>query len=320
VVAAGATSVTGLMVAAMLAGLGNAPFHPIDFSVLNQRVSTARLGYAFSAHGIAGNLGWAATPVFIGVVFGLTHSWRAAVLGMAIWALLVLGVLYLKQDSLNVPVAAKPASSNAQRPDSIMHFLKLPNVWLCFSFFFFSTCALCAIQSFAAPALGQIYGLALTDKSIAFVVSGYMIFGAFGMLVGGVLAARLVRLERGIAACLLFSALLLLLSGFKWGHAGVAVVLIAVAGFGAGLAAPSRDMLVKQAAPPGATGRVYGLVYSGLDLGFALAAPLFALMLDGHWPAMVFVGAALSLVLGVCCAAWVGVKMVHEFDVPAFKS
>lgn len=60
----------------------------------------------------------------------------------------------------------------------------------------------------------------------------------------------------------------------------LAATLASLAGFGTGLAGPSRDMLIKRAAPPGATGRVYGTVYSGLDLGFTLAAPVFGALLD----------------------------------------
>ena len=54
-----------------------------------------------------------------------------------------------------------------------MAFLKLPSVWLCFSFFFWSTCALSAIQSFASPALQSMYGLPLSLT--AMVVTGYML-------------------------------------------------------------------------------------------------------------------------------------------------
>src|SRR5690606_6473742 len=44
----------GLMLAAALAGLGNAPMHPANFTILTRRVSTPRLGHAFSAHGLSG--------------------------------------------------------------------------------------------------------------------------------------------------------------------------------------------------------------------------------------------------------------------------
>ena len=54
---ASAQGLEGLMLAAALAGLGNSPFHPVDFTILNKRVSPPRLGHAFSVHGISGNLG-----------------------------------------------------------------------------------------------------------------------------------------------------------------------------------------------------------------------------------------------------------------------
>jgi len=84
---------------------------------------------------------------------------------------------------------------------------------------------------------------------------------------------------------------------------------VAVAGLDTGLAGPSRDMLVKRASPPGATGRVYGTVYSGLDAGFALGAPVFGWMLDHGQPQSVFSGAAAALMLGVACAGLVGWRM-----------
>jgi FSR family fosmidomycin resistance protein-like MFS transporter len=68
----------GLLLAAALAGLGNAPFHPADFTILNKRVSPSRLGHAFSVHGISGNLGWAAAPVFmIGIRTTGSGAWPA---------------------------------------------------------------------------------------------------------------------------------------------------------------------------------------------------------------------------------------------------
>jgi MFS family permease len=90
-----------------------------------------------------------------------------------------------------------------------------------------------------------------------------------------------------------------------------AAVAASLAGFGTGLAGPSRDMLIKRAAPPGATGRVYGTVYSGLDLGFALAAPVFGALLDHALPHGVFYGASLALVMGVVSASFVGLRVMR---------
>lgn len=317
-VVASATGYIGLMLGAALAGLGNSPFHPVDFTILNKRVSQSRLGHAFSVHGITGNLGWGAAPVFLASITALSGSWRIAAASAGAWALFVMLLLAWQREAIDDRLGAwehhtTGAASIAQQHP--LAFLKLPSVWLCFSFFFWSTCALSAVQGFASPALHRMYGLPLTVT--AFVVTGFMICGALGMVVGGFVAARITRLETTIGACLLASAALL-----AWAASGslpgiVAAGVVALAGFGTGLAGPSRDMLIKRAAPPGATGRVYGMVYSGLDVGFALAAPVFGAILDHGQAQAVFYGAAIALAMGVLSATWVGLRMSRYRTVSA---
>ena len=307
-VAGTAQGYTGLLLAAALAGLGNAPFHPVDFTILNKRVSPQRLGHGFSVHGISGNLGWATAPVFMAGIATATGSWRAACLCGALLALVVLAVMVWNRDALDDRQGAwahQAPGASAVADEHPMAFLKLPSVWLCFSFFFWSTCALSAIQSFASPALQSMYGLPLSVTAL--VVTGYMLCGAAGMVVGGFLVGRVVRLEKIISVCLLASAALLVLVGTGWLPGMAAVVVAALAGVGTGLASPSRDMLIKRAAPPGATGRVYGTVYSGLDLGFCLAAPVFGALLDRGMTSGIFYGSAITLALSVVSAALVGV-------------
>ena len=309
-----AQSYTGLMLAAMLAGLGNSPFHPVDFTILNKRVSQPRLGHAFSVHGITGNLGWAAAPVFLAGLTAATGSWRIAAAGMGVWALFVMAVLWLHREAIDDRAgswahegsAAKSAAPVNEHP---LAFLRLPSVWLCFSFFFWSTVSLSAIQSFASPALQKMYDLPLSIT--AFVVTGYMLCGAAGMVVGGFLVSRTQRLERIIGFCLMAAAALLAVVATGALSGLLACAVASLAGFGVGLAGPSRDMLIKQAAPPGATGRVYGTVYSGLDLGFAIAAPVFGALLDHGSPSGVFYGSALALVLGVASASLVGIGIAQ---------
>ncbi len=301
----------GLMLAAALAGLGNAPFHPADFTILNKRVSAPRLGHAFSVHGIAGNLGWAAAPVFLTSLAAASGSWRVAAACASGVALAVLAVLWINRALINDRVSPTTTEGKAgaprptpSAPEHPMAFLRLPSVWLCFSFFFWSTCSLSAIQGFASPALHTLFGLPLAVT--AWVVTGYMLCSAAGMVVGGFWVARAERLERLIGAGLLASALALCGAASGWLPGLLAACLTALAGFGAGLAGPSRDMLIKRAAPPGATGRVYGAVYSGLDLGFAVASPVFGYLLDHGWAASIFYGAAVTLVMGVVSANLVG--------------
>ncbi|MFY9479612.1 MAG: MFS transporter [Aquabacterium sp.] len=312
--AATAQGYPGLMLAAALAGLGNAPFHPVDFTILNKRVSAPRLGHAFSVHGITGNLGWASAPIFlIGVTGWAGGQWRTAYLAAALVSLAVLVLLVLNRDAIDDrpgqwDSAAKPgAQATPTHEEHPMAFLKLPSVWLCFSFFFWTTAALSAIQSFSSPALMRMYGL--PESVTAFVVTGYMLCGAAGMVIGGFLVARVARLERTIAIAMALAAGLLLLTATGWLPGYIAAGAAALAGFGTGLAGPSRDMLIKRAAPPGATGRVYGTVYSGLDVGFAVAAPVFGFMLDHGQASGVFYGSSLALVLGIASAALVGLRV-----------
>lgn len=306
----------GLLLAAALAGLGNSPFHPVDFTILNQRVSQTRLGHAFAVHGISGNLGWAVAPMVLLGVSELTGSWRLALAVCALWAVAVMAVMVWQQDAVDDRAGRRGAGArNTGQAEPALAFLRLPSVWLCFSFFFFSTCALTAILSFAGPALQKMYAMPLATAS--FVVTGYTLCGVVGLLMGGFLAARADRLERMIGLCLAASALLLMLVGSGWLPGLVALGVAALAGLGTGLAGPSRDMLIKRASPPGATGRVYGTVYSGLDLGFALAAPVFGAVLDGGSPSGVFFGAALALVLGVAAASMIGLRIAMTQSVAA---
>lgn len=312
--AASADGYGALLLASAMAGLGNAPFHPVDFTILNRRVSTPRLGHAYSVHGISGNLGWALSPVFSIELFALTGSLRWTYTAVAGVALLVLLIVLWRRDDLDDRAALRRSvePAGAARPDvapdgpaaSTFGFLRLPSVWLCFSFLFFTTSALAAIQSFASPALQLLHEVPM--RWAAWVVSAYMVCGALGMIAGGFLLARAERLEPLIARALLLAGSFLVLAAMSWVPGWLALALVALAGIGTGLAGPSRDMLIRRAAPPGASGRVYGLVYSGLDLGFAVAAPIFGWLLDRGLPAAVLFGSALSLIAAVIASALVG--------------
>lgn len=312
--AAAGQGYAGFMLAAALAGLGNAPFHPADFSILNQKVSPARLGHAFSVHGISGNLGWAAAPLVIAGVTALSGSWRWAMVVCALWAVAVAGLLWWRATALK-PLAreasvgdpTKAPASERSADASSLAFLRLPSVWVCFSFFFWSTCSLAAVQSFLGPAMSRLYAEPLTW--LAMMVTGYMVASAVGMVIGGFVVKNSPQLERNIGLALSAAAVMLLVAGSGWLPAVLSGALVALAGLGTGLAGPSRDMLIKQATPVGATGRVYGTVYSGLDVGFAVAAPVFGWLLDHGMSSALFVGAAAALLLGVGSAAWVGQRL-----------
>lgn len=298
-----AESYATLMCVAVLAGLGNAPFHPVDFTILNQRVSTPRLGYAFSVHGLTGNLGWAVAPAF----FTLTQAlwgWRHAFMAAAGLYVVILMILVWNRAYL-LTVAADHKSPISVTPPNDLAFMRLPVVWWCFAFFLLSTVTLAVVQNFSVPILKELHGVSLETASIT--LTAYMLFGALGMLLGGFVASRFPSLsDRVVAICMSAAAVLMALcASGVFGQTGTLWVLAAT-GFAVGIAGPSRDLMIIKATPKGATGRVYGLVYSGLDVGFALSPLVFGFFMDQGWYSATLLGAALVLLLSVVAALGVG--------------
>ncbi|MFZ3129032.1 MAG: MFS transporter [Rhodoferax sp.] len=299
------TDYTGLLAVAALAGLGNATFHPVDFTILNQRVSAPRLGYAFSAHGLTGNLGWAAAPVFfagMGAAVGWRHAYGAAALMYA--GILVL--LVLQRDKLHTEVARHDPHAHKEHD---LAFMKLPVVWWCFGFFLLSTMTLAVVQSFSVSILKAMHGISFEAATLT--LTAYMLSGAFGMFVGGFIAARVVNSDRVVAMAMAAGAVLLALCGTGLLGATATMVVLAITGFAVGIGGPSRDMMIKKATPKGATGRVYGMVYSGLDVGFAISPLVFGVFMDRGWYGATLLGAALVLLLSVVAALGVGVRTVR---------
>jgi predicted MFS family arabinose efflux permease len=290
----------------VLAGLGNAPFHPVDFTILNQRVSVPRLGHAFSAHGLTGNLGWAVAPVFL-VGIGSVAGWRSAYVAAALMYAVILVLLVLQRDKLRTEVMVRQPQHAG---GSDLAFLKLPVVWWCFGFFMLSTMTLALVQNYAVSLLQALHGVSMEAATLT--LTAYMLCAAAGILVGGFVAARqAAHSDRVVAWCMGGGALLIALCGSGWLGATGTMVALAATGFAIGIGNPSRDMMVKKATPRGATGRVYGTVYSGFDVGFAVAPLMFGALMDrGHFSATFFVAAAI-LLLSVFTAVGVGRLVRH---------
>lgn len=295
-----ATGYAGLVLVAVLAGLGNAPFHPADFTILNQRVSAPRLGYAFSAHGLTGNLGWALAPAFLVGITALA-DWRTAYRCAALLYVAVLALLFWQRARLRTEVHVRHADAPK---GSDLAFMKLPVVWWCFAFFLLSTMTLAVVQSYAPSILKQLHGVSVEAATLT--VSAYMLCGAVGMFVGGFVAATSRHSDRVVAWAMTAGALLLLVCATGWLNGTGTMVVLAATGFAIGVGGPSRDMMIKKATPKGATGRVYGTVYSGLDVGFAVSPMIFGVFMDRGWYALTLAGAALVLLVSVYAAIGVG--------------
>lgn len=300
-----AIGLSSLLAVAALAGLGNSVFHPADYTVLNRHVSQPRLGHAFSVHGLSGNLGWAAAPIFMTGIASAA-GWRTAALAASSLALFAIALLFWSRSAItDTPEHhAEKAQENAGPAFAFLHSRA---VWLCFFFFLLITAAFGTIQNFASPILQALYGLSLTTA--AFALSTYLVGSACGIILGGFLAQKGEH-DRLIAAALGLAALLALLLASTLLPSGMILPLMAGVGFCTGIAGPSRDLLVRKAATArfgkAAFGRVYGFVYSGLDLGLALAPLIFGGLMDAGKFGEVLVGIAILQALAIFSALRVG--------------
>ena len=288
-----------LLIGAALAGLGNAVFHPVDFWLINHRISVPRLGPAYSAHGLSGSLGWAFAPVFL-VGIATPFGWRTAVLAAAALPLIVIALLAFNRTALKLGNGGDPAMSGDSQGKSTFRFLRDPSTWWCFAFFLFISAALGGVQNFAPTIFMNAYGMAVTVATLSITI--YMLSSALGMIAGGWLVMRGRSLERNITIALSLSAVGAVLVGLQIFSGVYIFALMVLMGFGSGLSGPSRDMLIRSVTPVGATGRVYGVVYSGLDVGLAVGPFVFGKMLDYGFYVEVFYGIAFCFCFSVATA------------------
>ena len=181
----------------------------------------------------------------------------------------------------------------------------MPARWGALLFFAFTSIAFSAVQQYPIPLFTGLYQV---DRLLASsALSAYMVAAALGMAAGGFVASSSAASERVVAISLVLAGVLLALLAMGGLNATAAVVLLVMAGFCSGVAAPSRDMLVRRVTPKGATGSVYGLVYSGMDVGASLGPVLFGLMLDHGLEQGPWFGAGVAFAVG----AWLAVLVAR---------
>jgi MFS family permease len=283
-----------LLPVAALAGLGNCVFHPADYSMLNSSVSARRIARAYSVHQISGNLGWVLAPILVGTVTHLA-GWRVALVtagGVALAATLVIS-LYTR--GLGAPMPALDRAPGVGLGADLRMLMAVP-ILMAFGYFALLTASTTGIQTFAVPALGAIYHAPLVLATGALTV--YLFGNASGVLLGGFLADRATRHDLVAAGGVLSAATLMMVLASGALPLGAVSVVMALTGFSMGMTAPSRDMLVRAATPRGSSGKVFGFVYSGLDVGSLIAPPVYGWFLDRGEPrGMFLVIAAVMLVM-----------------------
>ena len=283
-----ATSYPLMVVLVALVGVGNSVFHPCGFTILSHNVSEHRVGRGFGVHAIGGYAGYAAAPV--SMIWLATYlGWRealllAGLLGVAFLVILIsAGHPLLKStDAAQVPAVDNQSAST---------LLLTPVVVACFFFFCLIAMAQIGLQTFAPSALLDLFQTPVTISNSG--LTTFLLGTAGGVLVGGVIADRTKHHHTVAALCLIPPALLSALPGFvDFGVVGLWSILTLI-GFSYGLLIPSRDMVVRSVAPRHASGRIFGVVYSGLDVGGAFTPVVFGWFLDHGYAAATFVCVAL---------------------------
>ena len=311
---AASTSYVMMACAAAVAGVGNGVFHPVDYTLLNRKISPARLGHAYSAHGITGSLGWALAPALL-VPLAFAFSWRVALMVAGSLTFVVLAVLVWQREHLHLTVpAALPKVVDASTPDiaeGSLAFLKIPAVWMCFTFFFWYAMVLSVVQAFAPEAARQLHGV--PASLVAICLTAYLVASSAGMVVGGFLAVNPLRCEKIVGSSFAVAASVALLLALASGGSlttWMVPALFGVMGLASGMAGPSRDLLVKRSTPDNASGRVYGVVYAGLDIGQAISPLIFGALMDHHQYRGVLLG--LALTQGILIASAFNVRRVRR--------
>jgi MFS family permease len=307
-----APSFAWLFVAAVVGGLGNSVFHPADFALLNAKVSPSRLGHAFGVHGIVGNVGWIVAPVFVFPI-AQAYGWRTALAAAGVLGVVAFGVLATRRELGGARARPHATAREGGGLRADVTLLLSGPILTCFAFFSLYAITLIGFQTFSTAALTQLYGVPLVVATTA--LTAFLVGGAVGILAGGFLAAHTSRHTLVTVAGMMIPALLAFVIATGALPGGSLVAVMTVAGFGFGAMGPSRDIIVRGVAPEHARGKVYGFVYSGLDVGGLVGPLLFGWFLDHDRPAWVFVGAAIIMLLAIVTVA--GVRRQPRLHAPA---
>jgi len=284
-----------LFVVAVLAGLANCVYHPADYAILTDSIPENRVGRAFSVHTFAGFVGSAiAPPLLLGLaaVAGLNSSVVAA--GLVAWAIAALVFLIPDQQRARREQRAKANAAGA----SVSVFT--PAILGLTVFFTLLALSHSAMYSFAIVALLAGHGVTLTVATAA--VTAYLTGSAVGVLLGGPVADRTRRHGDVAAAGFAISAFISLAIAVFNLPVVLLIAAMGVVGVVIGMVQPSRDMLVRRSAPPGAAGRVFGIVSTGFNIGGIFGPLLFGWLMDSNQPRWIF-GAAVVFMLATALYA-----------------
>jgi MFS family permease len=292
-----ATQFWQVLVLATLSGVGNSVIHPADYAILSGSVDKDRMGRAFALHTFSGNLGFSAGPPVAAFLMALV-GWRSTLLIVGLLGVPV--VLSILVQSRILKDQVREAADGLAKMSG-RELLTSRTMILFFLFFMLGAMGAGGIQAWLVTVLHTVKGLDLALAATA--LTAYMLGSTTGVLVGGWFADTFKRhILPFVTGLTTLSALLVLCVNWL----GLPIVVIVGVMFASGLALGAsrtpRDVMVKDAAPPGQIGKVFGFVSAGLPLGSAITPVPFGLLIDKGHPELVLVLVAVILLASLFCA------------------
>jgi MFS family permease len=301
-------SYASLIVCAALLGLANSVYHPCDYAILSTHMDEARMGRAFSIHTFAGFLGGAVAPAIMAALVAWVGGLGALIVAGAVGPVVALALM----------VAGIPDASSADRKQDGAATPKqsviTPAIIMLTFFFMLLGLSNAGISNFGVVALMTGYGVTFSAANIA--LTAFLGASAAGVLAGGYLADRTTRHGQVAAACFGINAVIMLVIATTSLPSAILTAAMGIAGFLGGVIAPSRDMLVRNAAPPGAAGRAFGIVSTGFNFSGILSPLLFGWIMDQHMPHWVFGASVAFMVMTVLLALVTDRKPQDRSDGP----
>ena len=283
-----------LIASAVLLGLANSVYHPADYAILSAHMDAARMGRAFSIHTFAGFLGSAVAPAVVAVLVTLSGGQGALIVAGAIGPLVAL--LLIAVGIPDASAADRRVGGAPLRRESVI----TPTLIVLTIFFMLLSLSNAGIGNFGVVALMSGYGASFSSANIA--LTAFLGASAVGVLAGGFLADHTTRHGQVAAACFAINAAIVLMIAAVALPSLLLTAAMAAAGFLGGVIAPSRDMLVRNAAPAGAAGRAFGIVSTGFNLGGIVSPLLFGWIMDLNAPRWVFGASVVFMILTVVLA------------------
>ena len=289
-------SYSWLLVSAAGLGLANSVYHPANYAILSAHMDEARMGRAFSIHTFAGFLGSAMAPPAMAALVSTVGGPGALIAAGIVGPLVALLILVVGVPDARAAAAGRdPSGTHAPKQNVMTRTLMVLTI-----FFLLLSLSNAGISNFGVVALMGGYGATFSAANLA--LTAYLGLSAAGVLAGGFLADHTERHGQLAAGCFAVNAAILLVIALMNLPQWLLVGAMGTAGFLSGVIAPSRDMMVREAAPPGAAGRAFGIVSTGFNVGGIISPLLFGWIMDQNVPHWVFGASVVFMVLTVLLA------------------